>query len=130
MSGDATVGSLLLDAVSWICLVSGSVFCLIGGIGMVRMPDFYTRGHAAGLTDTLGAGLILVGLMFQAGVTLITAKLAIVLFFLYITSPTATHALFKSAYAGGMRWDLQRRDHHADRSEAPDAFDAGEDVSV
>ncbi|MCP5044598.1 MAG: monovalent cation/H(+) antiporter subunit G, partial [bacterium] len=97
MSGDATVGSLLLDAVSWICLVSGSVFCLIGGIGIVRMPDFYTRGHAAGLTDTLGAGLILVGLMFQAGVTLITAKLAIVLFFLYITSPTATHALFKSA---------------------------------
>lgn len=94
------------DIVSWICLVIGSLFCLIGGIGMLRMPDFYTRGHAAGVTDTLGAGLILLGLMFQAGLDLVTVKLAMVLFFLYVTSPTSTHALFKSAYAGGLRWDL------------------------
>lgn len=96
------------DIVSWICLVIGSLFCLIGGIGMLRMPDFYTRGHAAGVTDTLGAGLILLGLMFQAGLDLVTVKLAMVLFFLYVTSPTSTHALFKSAYAGGLRWDLAR----------------------
>ena len=95
-----------LDTASWFCLVLGSIFCVIGGIGIIRMPDFYTRGHATGVTDTLGAGLILLGLMFQAGMSLTTAKLIMVLFFLYVTSPTATHALFKSAYARGVRWDL------------------------
>jgi multicomponent Na+:H+ antiporter subunit G len=101
----STLLATAVDVASWICLVVGSIFCLIGGIGILRMPDFYTRGHAAGITDTLGAGLILLGLMFQAGVSLIAVKLAMVLFFLYVTSPTSTHALFKSAYAGGMRWD-------------------------
>ncbi len=100
--------AIALDVVSWTCLLIGSAFCLVGGIGMLRMPDFYTRGHAAGITDTLGAGLILLGLMFQAGIGLTTAKLLMVLFFLYVTSPTATHALFKSAYAGGVRWDIGR----------------------
>lgn len=100
--------AIALDVVSWICLLIGSAFCLVGGIGMLRMPDFYTRGHAAGITDTLGAGLILLGLMFQAGIGLTTAKLLMVLFFLYVTCPTATHALFKSAYAGGVRWDIER----------------------
>ncbi len=92
------------DMVSWICLVAGSLFCVIGGIGMLRMPDFYARGHSAGLTDTGGAGLILLGLMFQAGLTLVTVKLLMVLLFLYVTSPTATHALAKAAYAGGVRF--------------------------
>ena len=105
-----------LDLVSWICLVIGSLFCLIGGIGMLRMPDFYTRGHAAGVTDTLGAGLILLGLMFQAGFGLVAVKLAMVLFFLFVTSPTSTHALFKSAYAKGLRWDLSRDAAHATQS--------------
>ena len=108
MSGDPINDlSLAADLASWVCLVLGSIFCLIGGIGIVRMPDFYTRGHAAGITDTLGAGLILVGLMFQAGPTLISVKLVMVLFFLYVPGPTSTHALFKSAYASGVRWDLQ-----------------------
>lgn len=93
---------LMGDAASWICLVIGSISCVIGGIGMIRMPDFYTRGHAAGLTDTLGAGLILIGLMFQGGLALVTIKLVLVLFFLFITSPTATHALVKAAYSSGV----------------------------
>ena len=59
--------AVAVDVASWICLLAGSMFCLIGGVGMLRLPDFYTRGHAAGVTDTLGAGLILLGLMFQAG---------------------------------------------------------------
>ena len=108
--------AIAVDVVSWICLVIGSLFCLIGGIGMLRMPDFYTRGHAAGVTDTLGAGLILLGLMFQAGIDLVAVKLAMVLFFLFVTSPTSTHALFKSAYAGGLRWDLSRDPVHGART--------------
>lgn len=94
---------LVMDILSWICLVAGSFFCVVGGVGMLRMPDFYTRGHSAGLTDTAGAGLILLGLMFQAGLSLVTVKLVMVLLFLYITTPTATHALAKAAYAGGVR---------------------------
>ena len=125
MSGDPSAfAAIALDAASWFCLLVGSAFCLIGGIGMIRMPDFYTRGHAAGITDTLGAGLILIGLMFQAGISLISAKLVMVLFFLYVTSPTSTHALFKSAYAGGMRWNLAGEQAPPSK---PDAATGGDD---
>ena len=86
----------------WFCLVVGSVFCVIGGIGVVRMPDFYTRTHAASITDTLGATLILLGLGIYAGFNLISVKLGIVLLFLYVTSPTAAHALVKAAYSRGL----------------------------
>jgi len=88
---------MIVDIASWICLLAGSAFSITGGIGMLRLPDFYTRMHAAGITDTMGAGFILVGLMFQAGLTLLTVKLAMVLFFLLFTSPTSGHALARSA---------------------------------
>jgi multicomponent Na+:H+ antiporter subunit G len=94
---------LLLYAASWFCLMAGSAFCVIGGIGMIRMPDFYSRSHAASLTDTLGAALILLGLGLQAGPSLVAVKLLFVLVFLYITSPTSAHALVKSAYSHGVR---------------------------
>lgn len=86
----------------WFCLVTGSAFCVIGGIGVIRMPDFYTRSHAASVTDTLGATLILVGLGLHSGLNLISVKLAFVLFLLYVTSPTAAHALVKAAYSKGL----------------------------
>ena len=86
----------------WSCLVSGSIFCVIGGVGVIRMPDFYTRSHAASITDTLGATLILLGLGIHAGLSLISVKLVFVLFLLYVTSPTATHALVKAAYSKGL----------------------------
>lgn len=116
--------ALGLDTLSWLFILGGSIFCLIGGIGILRMPDFYTRGHAAGLTDTLGAGLILIGLMFQAGLTLVVVKLAMVFFFLYVTSPTATHALFKSAYAGGVRWDVSAEAHEERANKEGDRDDS------
>ena len=94
--------SILLEAAGWACLVLGSVFCMIGGLGMLRMPDLFTRAHAAGLTDTLGAALILVGLMTQIELGQVTVKLLMVLVFLWITSPTATHALMKAAFAAGI----------------------------
>jgi multicomponent Na+:H+ antiporter subunit G len=70
---------------------------VVGGIGLIRLPCFFSRFHGAGITDTLGAGLILTGLMFQSGLGLDTVKLVMVLFFLLVTSPTSTHALAKSA---------------------------------
>ena len=92
----------VLGIASWISLLTGCAFCVIGGIGMIRMPDFYTRSHAASLTDTFGAALILLGLGFQAGISLIGVKLLFIYIFLYITSPTSAHALVKAAYAKGV----------------------------
>ena len=86
-----------LDLLSWILLVLGTVTGIIGAMGLYRFPDFYSRIHAAGVTDTLCAGLILLGLMLQAGMTLITVKLILILAMLWLTSPVASHALVQAA---------------------------------
>lgn len=65
------------------------------------MPDVFTRLHAAGVTDTGGAGLILIGLMFQGGLTLVTVRLILILGFLWFSSPVSTYALARAALAGG-----------------------------
>lgn len=88
---------LLLDISSWVLLILGSFFCLSGAVGLFRFPDFYTRMHAAGVTDTLGAGLILIGLMLQATDFIVLCKLFFVLLFAMLTGPTASHALAKAA---------------------------------
>jgi multicomponent Na+:H+ antiporter subunit G len=95
--------SLLVDMLSWILLLAGGAFCIIGALGLVRMPDFFTRMHAASVTDTLGAGLMLLGLMLQAGFTLVTVKLIVLGLLIFFTSPTATHALAQAALARGLR---------------------------
>ena len=94
--------SLLMDAASWLLLAAGGLFSMVGGIGMLRMPDFYTRVHAASVNDTLGAGLILLGLLLQAGWTLVGAKLVIIGLLIFFTSPAATHALAKAALGRGL----------------------------
>lgn len=93
----------VFDILSWACLIGGSVFCIIGGIGLIRFPDFYTRMHGGGITDTLGAGLILIGLMFQGGGVLVTIKLVMILLIALLASPTATHAVAKAAYKSGLK---------------------------
>ena len=95
--------NVLLDAASWACLAGGGLFCVIGAIGLIRMPDFYTRMHAASVTDTLGAGLILIGLILQAGITLVAAKLLVIGLLIFFTSPTATHALARAAFVRGVQ---------------------------
>jgi multicomponent Na+:H+ antiporter subunit G len=95
--------ALALDIASWLFLVTGSFFAVVGGIGLLRLPDFYARIHGGGITDTMGAGLVLIGLTFQAGDWLVVFKLVMILFFLLLTSPTSAHALSKSAMAHGIR---------------------------
>lgn len=95
--------ALLLDILSWVFLVSGGFFAVVGGIGVLRLPDVYTRLHGSGMTDTMGAGLILTGLMFQAGLSLVTVKLFLVLLFLWLTSPISTHAVARAALHVGVR---------------------------
>ena len=98
----------ILDLASWVLLSAGGFFCIAGGIGMLRMPDFYTRVHAASVSDTLGAGLILLGLALQAGWTLVAAKLAVIGLLIFFTSPAATHALARAALGRGLQPLLDR----------------------
>jgi multicomponent Na+:H+ antiporter subunit G len=95
--------ALAVDALSWAFLLAGSFFSVVGAVGLIRMPDFFTRMHAASVTDTLGAGLLLVGLVLQGGPTLVSAKLLLLAFFIFFASPAATHALAKAALARGVR---------------------------
>lgn len=102
--------AMVFDALSWICLLAGGFLGVSGGVGILRFPDFFTRLHAAGVTDTLCAALILLGLMMQAGMGLVTVKLVFIILFLLITSPAATHALARAALHGGLKPLLHRQE--------------------
>lgn len=95
--------ALLVDVISWIFLVSGSFFCLTGAVGLLRFPEFFSRIHAASITDTLGASLILIGLMLQAGLSMALAKLILILVFSLLAGTTASHAMAKAALKSGLR---------------------------
>ncbi|WP_253157585.1 cation:proton antiporter [Stieleria tagensis] len=79
------------------------------------MPEFFSRMHAGGITDTMGAGMIMTGLVLQSGFTLVTFKLVAILFFLGITSPSSCHALAKSALTHGLQPIL---DHETNTEES------------
>jgi multicomponent Na+:H+ antiporter subunit G len=99
----------VLDILSWIIIVVGAGFSIVGAIGLLRFPDFYTRLHAAGITDTLGAWLILLGVLLQVESWLVATKLVLIVVFLFFTSPTATHALARAALASGLKpWTKDR----------------------
>jgi len=93
---------LVLDIISSILLIVGVFFGLSGAVGLFRFPDFFTRVHAASVTDSVAALFIVGGLLLQTSFDLNTAKLLFILLFLMITSPTASHALAKSARHGGL----------------------------
>lgn len=92
----------LINIVSGVLLLGGGSFGVIGGLGLLRFPDFYTRLHAAGMTDTLVALMIITGLIIQTGLSLLTLKLILILLFLLFTTPTASHALARAALADGL----------------------------
>lgn len=95
--------NIILDILSWFSLVAGGVILIIGTIGMLRFPDFFTRLHAASVIDTLGSMLIVLGLILQAGLSLITIKLLLIIFFILFTTPTAAHALARAALHGKLK---------------------------
>jgi len=90
----------VLEILSWALLLGGAIFLLIGAIGVLRFPDFFTRLHAVSICDTMGAGLILAGLMLQGGMSLVTVKLMLMFYFMIFTGPTAVHALAEAALQG------------------------------
>lgn len=91
------MSEMILNLVSGALLIGGGAIGVLGALGLLRFPDFYTRLHAAGMTDTLCALMIMTGLILQAGLSLLTLKLALILLFLLFTAPTATHALARAA---------------------------------
>mgnify|MGYP004004527129 CR=1 FL=1 len=103
---------ILISVLTWLLLLSGSFFAVVGGIGIVRLPEFFSRLHGGGITDTLGAGLIIAGLLFlslgrmldsEEELGLVIVKLLMILFFLMVTSPTSCHALARSAMTQGFK---------------------------
>lgn len=92
----------LIEIVSGIALGLGALLLISGSVGLLRFPDFYTRMHAAGVTDTLAAILTILGLMLLSGWNLTLVKLTLILLFVLFTSPTACHALAKAAQHGGL----------------------------
>lgn len=92
----------LLEGIGGLLAIAGALIVLAGAVGIVRLPDVFTRMHAAGVVDSLGAGLVLIGLALADGFTTASARLVMILAFLWITSPTACHALAKSALASGV----------------------------
>lgn len=100
---------LVLMVLSGLALALGCFFMLSGAVGLLRFPDFYTRMHAAGMTDTLATFLVVGGLMLLAGWSLALFKLGLILLFIFFTSPTASHALARAAQHGELRLaDAQR----------------------
>ncbi len=95
----------LLDVLSWGLIVAGSGFCVAGAVGLLRLQGFYTRTHAASVIDSAGAGLLLAGLLLQAGWTLVAVKLVTIGLLILFGSPTATHALANAALARGLALD-------------------------
>lgn len=111
---------LLLDLASWLLFLGGAFFTLVGTIGLVRMPDVFTRMHAASVTDTLGVALLILGMMLQAGFSLVTLKLLFILGLFFFTAPVITHALAQACLHEGIAPRLveDRRRRAGDGSDA------------
>ncbi len=100
---------ILINVTSGLLLFVGSFLCISGGVGILRFPDFYTRMHAVGVTDTLGAGVILIGLMVQTTDFLVLAKLIIILLLTLLVGPTTSHVLAKAAWHNDLMPKLNKK---------------------
>ena len=95
--------SVAVEIASWACILCGSAFTVIGALGLVRMPDIFTRMHAASVADTAGASLLVLGMMLQAGFGLAALKLAMLLALFFFTGPVVTHALAQTCLHEGIK---------------------------
>ncbi len=103
---------LFLNILSWVCLLSGGFLGVTGAVGLFRFPDFFTRLHAASVTDTLSTILIVIGLMLQANSWMMIVKLLLVLLIITYTSPTSAHSLAKSALHSGLKPFLKDKENN------------------
>ncbi len=117
---------LALDIFVIVCLALGCFFALTGAVGLLRMPDFFTRVHPAGKNDTMGISLIFLGLLaetlkYEYGY-LVAAKLVLIMLFVWITAPVAAHAITKAAFLAGVKpWESDQSPGPKQRQEGRDA---------
>ncbi len=95
--------TLAVEIASWGFILLGSFFTIVGAFGLVRMPEVFTRMHAASVTDTLGVGLLIVGMCLQAGFGLVSLKLGFLLALFFFTAPVVTHALAQACLHEGIK---------------------------
>ncbi|MFZ1727165.1 MAG: monovalent cation/H(+) antiporter subunit G [Albidovulum sp.] len=94
---------MLITGIAWLLIVSGSFFTVVGAVGILRFPDFWSRLHAASVSDSAGVILLLAGMCVYAGWGLVTVKLIVIGLVLFITGPTSTHAVANAALVSGLR---------------------------
>ena len=92
----------MLNTLALIFIVVGLFFMIVGAVGLIRFPDFYTRVHATGKCDTLGEGMMLLGFILYEGMNLVSVKILLLVIFIFVTSPTAVHAILNVAYTRGV----------------------------
>lgn len=95
--------STAIDIASWILIVAGLFFTITGCIGLIRLPDVFARMHGSGMVDTMGIGLILLGLLLHAPSVIIGIKIVLILAFIFFTTPTTCYALARAALHGGTK---------------------------
>jgi multicomponent Na+:H+ antiporter subunit G len=113
--------TIILEIASWVLILLGSFFVVVGMLGLVRMPDVFTRMHAASVTDTLGVGLLIAGMILQAGLSLVSLKLGFLLALFFFMGPVVTHALAQACLHENVE-PLLTEDRR-NRSRRPDADD-------
>jgi multicomponent Na+:H+ antiporter subunit G len=107
---------IVINIISGLCLFIGSFLCVSGGIGILRFPDFYTRMHAVGVAETLGASMILIGLMMHSTDFLVFVKLVMILLLILLIGPTTSHVLAKAALHNGLTPKLNQNDLEQDKN--------------
>lgn len=112
--------ALFINILSWVLIVAGGAFTIIGAVGQLRFPDFWARLHAASVSDSAGVILMIAGMCLQSGPTLITVKLVVIGIFLFVTGATSTHATASAALVSGLK---------PPRLKKPGGEDAGQDDS-
>ena len=112
------IWELVVEIVSWILILSGSAFTVIGAIGTVRFPNFWSRLHAASVSESAGMILLIAGMCLHSGMTLVTVKLIVIGVFIFITGPTSTHAVANAALMSGERpeEDVNEEETREDKS--------------
>jgi multicomponent Na+:H+ antiporter subunit G len=112
--------TLLVEIASWALILLGSFFTVAGALGLLRMPDVFTRMHAVSVIDSAGIGFLLVGMMLQAGLSLVTLKLLFLLALVFFTWPVVTHALGRACLHEGVEPQLAEDRRGARRRGADD----------
>jgi multicomponent Na+:H+ antiporter subunit G len=110
--------TLTVEITSWLLILLGSFFTVVGMLGLVRMPEVFTRMHAASVTDTLGVGFLILGMCLQAGLGLVTLKLLFLLALFFFTGPVVTHALAQACLHEGIKPMLTEDRRNLNKPEA------------